>query len=270
MQLTVVLAASAASHSLILYSVGPATSRALRAIRESHLPHAQIYGDEAGTGEKLAHMILEHYNGLYKNTGSSNSSNSSTAADQKPALLFLVGEQRRDIIPKTLMSESLPVQARIQVDELVLYETGEMASFEGEFRGAVDAGERFLAQRRGHHHHHHHQGDEKQAAAEKDEQDEEDSQIMWTVIFSPTGCDAMLRTLNLSSSSSLPNNPTNNRINRRRNCFIATIGPTTRDHLRSKYGVEPDVCAEKPSPEGVGRGIEAFMRARRGERRSNR
>lgn len=242
-------AASAASQSLILYTVGPATFRALKAIRDTHLPYAQIYGEEAGTGERLAHIILEHYNGLYN-----------TRADEKPALLFLVGEQRRDIIPKTLMSESLLEQDRIQVDELVLYETGEMVSFEGEFRAAIEAGEKFLQHRR----------DEKRVEEDNDDEDE----AMWVVVFSPTGCDAMLRTLNLFSSSPNDgkshnsNNLTSSRADdprgrRRRRCFIATIGPTTRDHLRSKYGFEPDVCAAKPSPEGVGKGIEVFMQERR-------
>jgi len=42
--------------------------------------------------------------------------------------------------------------------------------------------------------------------------------------------------------------------------YIATIGPTTRDFLREKFGFEPDVCAAKPSPEGVEEGIREFMR----------
>jgi len=40
---------------------------------------------------------------------------------------------------------------------------------------------------------------------------------------------------------------------------IATIGPTTRDYLRTEFGYEPDVCAEKPSPEGIEEGIKMFM-----------
>jgi uroporphyrinogen-III synthase len=44
-----------------------------------------------------------------------------------------------------------------------------------------------------------------------------------------------------------------------RSVFVATIGPTTRDHLRKEYGFVADVCAEKPSQEGVALGIERFM-----------
>jgi hypothetical protein len=50
-----------------------------------------------------------------------------------PPLLFLVGEPRRDIIPKTLMDPELPADKRIQVDELVVYGTGVMESFEKDF-----------------------------------------------------------------------------------------------------------------------------------------
>ncbi|CAG8882229.1 unnamed protein product [Penicillium salamii] len=82
------------SDPLVLYTVGPATARTLTTLRDKHLPHATIYGADAGTGANLAQMMLEHYNGLYPGA-------------EKPGLLFLVGEVRRDIIPKTLMDKSL-------------------------------------------------------------------------------------------------------------------------------------------------------------------
>jgi len=56
---------------------------------------------------------------------------------QLPPLLFLVGEQRRDIIPKTLTSPSLPPDRLIQVDELVVYETGVMESFPTDLDRAI-------------------------------------------------------------------------------------------------------------------------------------
>ena len=73
-------------------------------------------------------------------------------------MLFLVGEQRRDTIPKTLMSEELPYHEQIQVVELVVYETGEMATFEEDFTGLV-----------------------RQAKAKKVKE-------QWVVVFSPQGC----------------------------------------------------------------------------------
>ncbi|KAF5860183.1 hypothetical protein ETB97_001888 [Aspergillus alliaceus] len=196
------------SQSLILYTVGPATSRSLTSIRDEHLPHATILGSETGNGENLAQLILEHYNWLYD-----------ASHEPKPPLLFLVGAQRRDIIPKTLMAESLAPGQRIGVDELVVYETGVMEGFEESFAAAVRAAGEFLA-----------------GGLER---------AIWVVVFSPTGCDAMLRVLKALGGG-------------KRRVFIATIGPTTRDHLR-KYEFEADVCAEKPSQEGVGMGIEKFM-----------
>ena len=41
---------------------------------------------------------------------------------------------------------------------------------------------------------------------------------------------------------------------------IVTIGPTTRDYLVERFGFEVDVCAAKPSPEGVADGVDGFLR----------
>ncbi|KAI9932726.1 hypothetical protein ASPWEDRAFT_22493 [Aspergillus wentii DTO 134E9] len=209
--------ASEASKSLILYTVGPATSRSLTTLQQTHLPHATIHGSDTGNGENLARFILSHYNGIH---------NSSSPQTAKPPLLFLVGEQRRDIIPKMLTAETLPPAERIGVDERIVYETGVMGSFEGDFEAAVAAGGDYLGV--------------------------DEGRVMWVVVFSPTGCDAMLRVLGLLGGGKVLGGEG-------RRVFVATIGPTTRDHLRGKYGFEPDVCAEKPSQEGVGRGIEEFM-----------
>ncbi|CAG8025402.1 unnamed protein product [Penicillium olsonii] len=192
------------SDPLVLYTVGPATARTLTTLRDKHLPQATIYGADAGTGANLAQMMLEHYNGLYPG--------------EKPGLLFLVGEVRRDIIPRTLMDEGLG-ERRIGVEEVVVYETGVMESFEGDFGGWMQK---------------YHEG------------------VVWVVVFSPTGCEAMLRVLGLGPFASGA---------RRGRVFVATIGPTTRDHLRDEFGFEADVCAEKPSPEGVLEGIERFMKS---------
>ena len=45
--------------------------------------------------------------------------------------------------------------------------------------------------------------------------------------------------------------------------FVAAIGPTTKEYLAREFGLEVDVCAERPDPEGVREGIEGFMKARR-------
>ncbi|KAJ5662473.1 uncharacterized protein N7477_010089 [Penicillium maclennaniae] len=198
------------SQDIPLYTVGPATARTLTTLRNAHLPSSTIHGADTGTGEKLAHLMLQHYNTLHD-------------TEENPKLLFLVGEQRRDIIPKTLMDPNIPQNKQIPVEEVVVYETGEMESFEGDFRKVMELAER------------------------------ESERVVWVVVFSPSGCEAMLRVLELGPYAKDDGG--------RGNVFVATIGPTTRDHLRG-LGFEPHVCAEKPSPEGVGEGIRRFMEER--------
>ena len=138
------------------------------------------------------------------------------------------------------MSNTLPPERRISIDELIVYETGVMQSFEAEFSTSV-----------------------KKAIVDMNVNDatavdqQQKGKMMWVVVFSPTGCDAMLRVLNTLLPMAQPEDEAKRR-NTKRYC-IATIGPTTRDYLISKHGVEPDVCAEIPSPEGVGEAIEAFV-----------
>ncbi|RAK71844.1 uroporphyrinogen-III synthase HEM4 [Aspergillus fijiensis CBS 313.89] len=250
--------------TLPLYTVGPATHRSLSALTTTYLPNATLHGQDTGTGELLAHFILSHYptyttgnttGNLDANTSPPNPQTQTPNHARKP-LLFLVGEQRRDIIPKTLMDPARRPDARIPVEELVVYETGVMAGFEEAF------GARIRAER---------------DAFQRKQQDEDDEKVVWTVVFSPTGCEAMVRvleTVDASSSSSSSSSSSAvlggglesqnedgdlGRKDNNRKFFVATIGPTTRDYLRNRVGFEPDVCAEKPSPEGVGRGIQKFM-----------
>ncbi|KAI7778362.1 hypothetical protein LA080_002192 [Diaporthe eres] len=193
-----------------VYSVGPATTRALKAVPQE--PPLQVFGEHTGNGDSLAHFILDHYAQWYQDR-----------TEEKPALLFMVGEQRRDIIPKTLMDDKLPSDRRIEVDEVVVYGTGVMESFADDFQRRL--------------------------------QETKESRMVWIVVFSPTGCDAMLRGLGMideATGKARPNDPNRTR-------FVATIGPTTRNYLQRTFGLDPDVCAEKPSPEGVLEGIQQFM-----------
>ncbi|KAI9369948.1 tetrapyrrole biosynthesis, uroporphyrinogen III synthase [Aspergillus egyptiacus] len=236
-----------ASQDLPLYTVGPATARSLTTLRDKHLPHASIHGAEAGNGENLARYILEHYNSHIgaavhsaSGPGSGSGSGSKCQGGKKQPLLFLVGEQRRDVIPRMLMGESTPAERRIGVEELVVYETGVVGGFEGEF-------ERVLGR----------------ALADGDGGGDSDGgAVVWVVVFSPTGCDAMMRVLRRGV-----NKNERGEGNGGRRVFVATIGPTTRDHLVKECGFHPDVCAARPSPEGVGEGIGEFMEnlARRGD-----
>lgn len=192
-----------------LYVVGPATARSLSSV-DIHCP---VLGAGTGNGQALAAFILEHYNKLYE-------------GDDKPHILFLVGEKRRDVIPKTLQSSTLPPERRIMVQELEIYETGEMQSFKSNFTSIWQS----------------------QAGNRKTRQ--------WVVVFSPTGCQAMLESLGLldsktgraSASSAGP-----------RDILVATIGPTTREYLIEEFGFTPEVCAPRPSAEGIAEGIQSFL-----------
>lgn len=196
-------------HDVPVYSVGPATTRALKAIPQN--PPLQVFGEHTGNGDNLAQFILEHYNQWYADR-----------TEEKPALLFLVGEQRRDIIPKMLMDHQLPKERRIDVREIVVYGTGVMESFAEDFKSCLE-------ETRG-------------------------RKMVWIVVFSPTGCDAMLKCLDVLDETTGKAKPKD----RNRTRFIATIGPTTRNYLRKTFDFETDVCSAKPSPEGVLAGIKQF------------
>jgi uroporphyrinogen-III synthase len=134
-------------------------------------------------------------------------------------LLFLVGEKRREIIPKVLRG------AGWQVDETVIYGTGELKSFTQDFARRLE--------------------------------ETADCPRRWVVVFSPSGCDSMLSTMGLldeSTGKAKPKQPGGNTL-------IATIGPTTRDHLIQQFGYEPEVCAEQPTPEGVWQGIACYSKS---------
>ncbi|KAI5793701.1 tetrapyrrole biosynthesis, uroporphyrinogen III synthase [Peziza echinospora] len=127
-----------------IYVVGPATAKS---VRNLGFPSANIHGQECGTGELLAHYILKHYSSPIRN------------------LLFLVGEVRRDIIPKTLGA------AGFGVDEVVIYETTVMTSFREDFVWVLD-------------------------------EVKEGHPTPWVVIFSPTGSDTAIEVLGRGSSGS--------------------------------------------------------------------
>ena len=200
-----------------MYVVGPATAASVKSLG---LP-CPVVGQHTGNGEALADFILDWHYTLQREV---------THLDgRKLPLLFLVGEQRRDIIPKTLQSEQLPYHEQIQVVELIVYETGEMATFEEDFTSLV-----------------------RQAKAAKVKE-------QWVVVFSPQGCEAMLSGLGWLDEKSGNFNPGLKEVmSGPMKTRVATIGPTTRDYLRQELGFETDVCAETPSPEGLGERIQDF------------
>ncbi|RDA93396.1 hypothetical protein CP533_2005 [Ophiocordyceps camponoti-saundersi (nom. inval.)] len=197
-----------------VFAVGPATAMALKGIA----PMNVLGGAECGNGEALARYIQTHY--LVSDDGDAKQG-------PRPPLLFLVGEQRRDVIPRTLMDESLLPAQRIQVTEEVVYTTTVVPNL---------AQDLDLALRRS-----------------------ADAPVRWIVVFSPSGCDSLLRCLgwldDATGKVSLITSTTTNA-----GTLIATIGPTTRAHLMDNFAFEPHACAATPSPEGVLKAIELYRR----------
>ncbi|KAF6218450.1 hypothetical protein HO133_005799 [Letharia lupina] len=206
-----------------LYVVGPATGRALRAVRDERCAGCGIHGgEEAGSGEVLARIMLGEGEGK-----EAYSLREREGGSMKPAL-FLVGEKRRDIIPRMLMDPKLPEGERIQVDEMEVYKTGELEEFEFHFTQTLTR--------------------------------TEPETVRWVVVFSPTAGEGMLRGLGWLDKASERVKACIGDPGRR--TFVACIGPTTRNYLVQEFGFEPDVIAQKPSPQGVKEGIESFMKER--------
>ncbi|MCJ1421992.1 hypothetical protein MMC32_008359 [Xylographa parallela] len=220
-----------------LYTVGPATARALFALQQRHLPRCSVHGHDTGDGAKLAAYILAHYSSPTSNNDTPPSTEDSAlplttnavppSAARAP-LLFLVGEQRRAIIPTSLASSALATAQRIRVDELVVYATQVEAGF-------AQALERALREGR--------------------------VGPVWVAVFSPTGCAEMVKALRGRGVEG-----SGEGLGLGREVCVASIGPTTRDYLRVEFGFEVDVCAERPSPEGLAEGIGRFMREKGGGR----
>ncbi|KIW69338.1 hypothetical protein PV04_05219 [Phialophora macrospora] len=256
-----------------LYTVGPTTSRALNTLitESAAVPSSQfarlrpsVFGEHTGNGDKLAQYILAHYNTLQSQRsytfyeaprlpftpllGSSRGErvDKDDPRLRKKPLLFLVGEQRRDVIPKTLMDKDgrLPPEERIQVDEVEVYITTVMESVAEDLRRRLSF---FKSEAR---------------------------KVLVVVVFSPQGCESMLRALGLideeknltalarrrwADDKSCDTTSKTSAESQYQRYIIVTIGPTTRDHLRAKYGFDADVCAAKPSPEGVRAGLIEFL-----------
>lgn len=142
-------------------------------------------------------------------------------------VLFLVGEKRRDIIPRMLQSPELGEERRVRVDEMVVYKTGEREDF-GFLFGRVLG------------------------------QTEEGEEGRWVVVFSPTGGREVFRVLGWWDER-------RGRVRdgvkgEGRRTWVCCIGPTTGGYLERECGFVADVVAERPSAEGVREGIERFMR----------
>ncbi|KAF7508673.1 hypothetical protein GJ744_009065 [Endocarpon pusillum] len=309
------------------YTVGPATSRTLRTLLSTSPTilgplHPEILGSDTGNGEALAKYILEHYRTLFQpqsqlhtsktsqsssNDGDGEDFNNNKSPPSLPPLLFLVGEQRRDIIPKTLMSPSLSPEQRTQVEELVVYGTGVMESFPTDLERALQMCQNHASTGN--------TGPDMGIERNTQRSDSWQSNIVVVVVFSPSGCKQLLRRLGFldegdqarsppsvpTTAISLPLDPSSSSSSAaaapppppppplrnltlllkhqqsgqtgsavassidpsttaRPRYIIATIGPTTYAYLQTSFNYQAEICAETPSPEGVGKGVEAFLR----------
>lgn len=253
-----------------LYVVGPATERILQALRDGISNQnvgsyynqftrlrTSIHGAETGNGANLAALILKHYNQLYaqhwfnyfeaprlpfipllgmssENYGRKRLDANDTRLQKKP-LLFLVGETRRDIIPKTLHNQT--DAKRIEVQEVEVYRTEVMKAFDRHFEEvAADIGTRFP------------------------------DGIAIVVVFSPQGSEIMLKNIGYLDENGTPTPRAQARawMNKTGSgdqvqWILVSIGPTTRDYMRDNFGIDPDVCAEKPNAESLRNSIESFL-----------
>lgn len=221
------------------YTVGPATERSLRGVRDRLMPLCGLYGGEgAGSGEVLAGIISGRGEGDGDGNGEVREGMYTTrieagegvAGAMKP-ILFLTGEKRRDIIPRTLMEPSLPPEQRIQVDEMVVYKTGELQEFGFHFS-------RMLALTGG--------GGGRGGG------------VRWIVVFSPAAGAHVFGALGWLEAGT--GQVRMGEMEGGRKTFVVCIGPTTKEYLEREFGFVADVVAEKPSPMGVREGIEKFMR----------
>ncbi|KAL9006538.1 MAG: hypothetical protein Q9188_000698 [Gyalolechia gomerana] len=213
-----------------LYAVGPATALSLDGIVQEYLPDCWIRGGEdAGSGEVLADLILRDYNASYdKRADKETEEASGEKKRKKKSLLFLTGAKHRDIIPVKLASA--PPEQRIDVEELIVYASTESQSFASDIATVLETLTTVP--------------------------------MRWIVIFSPMAGETLLRTLGWLDEELTKTRAPEHPCWVGRRTFIASIGPTTRDYMKKTFGYGVDVCAGKPSPEGVRRGIEEFLRKR--------
>lgn len=145
--------------------------------------------------------------------------------DGEKKVLWLTGEKRREGLRTGLMAKGVTVEI------CVVYGTTLSPQFSTHFRQAL----------------------------RETEPEPEKEGVRWIVIFSAQGGREMLEGLGLLEEGS-------ERVLEQREgktTYVASIGPTTRDYLEGEFGLRVDVCAERPSPEGVREEIERFMREKK-------
>lgn len=188
-------------------------------------------------------------------------------------LLFLTGETHGTVIPHKMAERQPPVK----VEEVVVYKTGVVEGFEGDFRRVLDDVEKG--------------GDVK-------------GEEVWIIVFSPTGTGGALNVLEerrgdaggggangVGRKGRRESNPDgcagagcevaehshgnekeeDGKVNGEKDdgkkeeeegvqYRICTIGPTTKDFMWQSYKRKPDAVAKSPSPEGLLEAIKEGVR----------
>jgi uroporphyrinogen-III synthase len=130
---------------MTVYTVGPATALALTKVEFS-----TIVGADTGNGMALANLLVQTFQRDHPES-------IELVLPPRLPLLFLVGDRRRDIIPKRLAEENIPLK------ELVVYETTVASNFEADLDRVLAASD--------------------------------DGEIEWVIFFSPTGAEIALQKL---------------------------------------------------------------------------
>lgn len=211
-------------------------------------------GEDAGRGEKLVPIIASRCNmedeGVpEEGWGKKEEKQKKT---RKKKVLWLTGEKRREALQMGLEV------AGIDVDCCIVYSTSVSPDFLPSFTQALCKQQQCLDEqqlppkRR---------EDGKTSGYDKEEEEEKEERMRWIVVFSTQGSREILIGLGWLDEKT-------GRVRRRfdeqrgRRTFVTSIGRTTAGYLEEEFGFKVDVVAERPSPEGVREGIEAFMRQR--------
>lgn len=218
-------------------------------------------GEDAGRGEKLVPIIVSRCK--LEDEGVQEEARGEAEEGEKirkkKRVLWLTGEKRREALRTGLED------AGIDVDCCIAYSTSVSPEFLPSFAQALCKqqqrldGPQLSPRRRKDQRSSGHDQENEEEKEEKEKGEEE--RVRWIVVFSTQGSREILTGLGwLDEMTGRLKKGFD--MHRRRWTFVASIGGTTAGCFEEEFGFTVDVVAERPSPEGVREGIEAFMRRR--------
>lgn len=254
-----------------LFAVGPGTAGILESEvigggsggrgRGGWMGGCWVEGGEAGRGEKLVPIIVSRCNmedeGVQEEGRGEKEEEGGKKTRKKKKVLWLTGEKRREGLRTGLED------AGIDVDCCIVYSTSVSPDFLPSFTQALCKQQRLDEQQLSPKRRKDETTSGNDQEEEKEEKDEiEEERVRWIVVFSTQGSREILMALGWLDEKT-------GRVKRgfdaprKRRTFVASIGRTTAGYFEEEFSFTVDVVAERPSPEGVREGIEAFM-GRRG------